>query len=194
MDTTQRSEAIIKTDVLGRVKTPAARREQLLDEFERSGLSGCKFAELAGIKYSTFATWGQKRRRQNGTYAKVTANRSQRSDSVRLAGGYVQMVETPIEYLEPGHGQTKQGYFWTAHRPGGEGFYQWETSRAASCLDNIIPASFSGKIQCDGYSGYRAFANARKGAVELAGCWAHVRRKFYEALKKGSVLKKGVGS
>jgi transposase len=69
MDTIPGSEAIIKTDVLGRVKTPAARREQLLDEFERSGLSGCKFAELAGIKYSTFATWGQKRRRARGTYA-----------------------------------------------------------------------------------------------------------------------------
>jgi transposase len=101
-----------------------------------------------------------------------------------LAGGYVQMDETPIEYLEPGHGQTRQGYFWTCHRPGVEGFYQWETSRAAACLDNIIPANFSGKVQCDGYSGYRAFANARKGAVELAGCWAHVRRKFYEALEQ----------
>ena len=50
MDTTQGTEAIIKTDVLGRIKTPTARREQLIDEFERSGLSGCKFAELAGLK------------------------------------------------------------------------------------------------------------------------------------------------
>lgn len=33
-----------------------------LDEFERSGLSGCKFAELAGFRYQTFATWVQKRR------------------------------------------------------------------------------------------------------------------------------------
>ncbi len=27
-----------------------------------------------------------------------------------MAAGYVQMDETPIEYLGPGHGQTKQGY------------------------------------------------------------------------------------
>ena len=73
MDTIQVTEPIIKTDVLGRIKTPAARREQLLDEFERSGLSGCKFAELAGIKYSTFATWGQKRRRARGTYGALKA-------------------------------------------------------------------------------------------------------------------------
>src|SRR6185437_4404432 len=71
MNTTQGDEAILKTDVLGRVKTPAARREQLLEEFERSGLSGQKFAELTGIKYQTFATWAQKRRRQRGGYGAV---------------------------------------------------------------------------------------------------------------------------
>jgi hypothetical protein len=66
MNTTSADETILKTDVLGRVKTPAARREQLLDEFERSGLTGQKFAEVVGIKYQTFATWAQKRRRQRG--------------------------------------------------------------------------------------------------------------------------------
>ena len=60
-------------------------------------------------------------------------------------------------------------------------FYRWETSRAAACLDNIIPVDFQGKVQCDGYAGYRAFAGRRNG-IELAGCWAHVRRKFHEAL------------
>jgi hypothetical protein len=63
---TPTDEAVLKQDVLGRVKTPKARREQLLDEFERSGLPGLKFAELAGIKYPTFATWAQKRRCQRG--------------------------------------------------------------------------------------------------------------------------------
>jgi hypothetical protein len=58
--------AVIKTDGLGRMKTPATRRESLLDEFESSGLSGAKFAALVGIKYQTFATWVQRRRRQRG--------------------------------------------------------------------------------------------------------------------------------
>jgi hypothetical protein len=62
-------EVVLKTDKLGSVKTPAARREQLLDEFERSGLSGVKFAEVAGIKYQTLATWLKKRRRQRGGVA-----------------------------------------------------------------------------------------------------------------------------
>lgn len=37
-DLIKADEAVLKTDKLGRMQTPAARREQLLDEFERSGL------------------------------------------------------------------------------------------------------------------------------------------------------------
>ena len=99
-----------------------------------------------------------------------------------MGGGYVQVDETPVDYLEPGNGKTKQGYLWTCSRPGGDVFYRWETSRAAACLDNIIPMDFTGTVQCDGYGAYRSFANGRNG-VELAGCWAHVRRKFHEALE-----------
>jgi transposase len=98
-----------------------------------------------------------------------------------MAGGYAQVDETPVEYLAPGEGKTKQGYFWTACRPGGDVFYRWETSRAAGCLDNLLGPEFKGILQCDGYSAYPAFARRREG-LELAGCWAHARRNFHEAL------------
>jgi transposase len=101
-----------------------------------------------------------------------------------MGGGYVQVDETPVDYLEPGNGKTKQGYLWTCSRPGGDVFYRWETSRAAACLDNVIPVAFTGTVQCDGYSAYRSFANGRNGTIALAGCWAHVRRKFHEALEQ----------
>jgi transposase len=101
-----------------------------------------------------------------------------------MAGGYVQVDETPIQFLEPGHGKTRQGYFWTCSRPGGDVVFRWETSRSAQCLNNLIPADFRGVVQCDGYSAYRALADGRKGAIQLAGCWAHVRRKFYDALEQ----------
>ena len=59
---------MLKTDRLGRVRTPVAQREALLDAFERSGLSGMKLAALHGVKYPSFANWVQqrKRRRQVG--------------------------------------------------------------------------------------------------------------------------------
>jgi transposase len=99
-----------------------------------------------------------------------------------MAGGYVQVDETPVEYLEPGYGQTRQGYLWVGSAPGGDVFFRWETSRAMSCLENVVPVDFCGIIQCDGYSAYQGFADSRKGNIQLAGCWAHVRRKFFEAL------------
>jgi transposase len=98
-----------------------------------------------------------------------------------LAGGYVQVDETPINYLEPGHGRTRQGYFWTASRPKGDVFFRWATSRATACLNQVVPPTFTGTLQSDGYAAYRAFVNGRSAVVTLAGCWAHVRRKFYEA-------------
>ncbi len=68
-NTTQAEETVLKTDTLGRIKTPRERRERLLDEFERSGLSGVKFAALVGLKYQTLASWVQRRRRQRGNPA-----------------------------------------------------------------------------------------------------------------------------
>lgn len=66
MTNTENDPKLLKTDTLGRVFTPPARRRQLLDEFDKSGLSGTKFAALAGIKYQTFASWVQARRQPRG--------------------------------------------------------------------------------------------------------------------------------
>jgi transposase len=100
-----------------------------------------------------------------------------------MGGGYVQVDETPIRYLDPGNGQTSQGYLWVGSQPKGDVFFHWETSRAAASLDQMVPARFTGIIQCDGYAGYRSFVNDRSLEIILAGCWAHVRRKFFEAIE-----------
>jgi transposase len=103
----------------------------------------------------------------------------------QFASGAVQVDETPIRYLEPGHGKTKQGYMWATHVPGGDTVYHWGPERSAACLGRIIPGNFTGTLQCDGYSAYPAFRNDRKGVITLAGCWAHARRGFCEALEVG---------
>ena len=59
---------MLKTDVLGRVRVKKARRNALLDEFERGGTSAQAFAKMVGIKYQTFASWVQKRRRARQQY------------------------------------------------------------------------------------------------------------------------------
>ena len=55
---------VCKVDRRGRVHVPAARREALLDECERSGTSAPEFARLVGVKYATLAGWRAKRQRQ----------------------------------------------------------------------------------------------------------------------------------
>jgi len=98
-----------------------------------------------------------------------------------VQSGYLQVDETPVKYLRPGTGQAQQGYLWTYHVPGGDTLYDWHPSRAASCLAHVIPETFTGTIQCDAYSAYRTFAARRGENIRLAGCWAHARRKFFEA-------------
>lgn len=63
IESEDRDEAseILKIDKLGRVHVPAERREAILDEFERSGMTGAAFARHHGINYQTFASWRQKR-------------------------------------------------------------------------------------------------------------------------------------
>lgn len=94
---------------------------------------------------------------------------------------YVQVDETPVRYQDPNlRGRCGQGYLWTALVPGQCVVYEWHASRAARCLDSLLGPGFAGKLQCDGYSAYPAFAKG-KSAVDLLGCWAHARRNFFEA-------------
>jgi hypothetical protein len=56
-------DGIIKQDARGRMRTTRERRESLLAEYDRSAMTGRKFAKWAGIKYTTFANWLQTRRK-----------------------------------------------------------------------------------------------------------------------------------
>ena len=82
--------------------------------------------------------------------------------------------------------------------PGGDVIFDWHTTRAATCLQKLVPLDFNGTLQCDGYTAYDRFASlrAQEGKpLTLAGCFAHVRRGFFEALKLWSkLLTGGLGS
>lgn len=100
----------------------------------------------------------------------------------------LQIDETPGDYLAPGTGSTGQGYLWY-YRDAEKGtiYCDWNLGRGHDCLLEILGldeesglARFSGMIQCDGYSAYQALVR-RYGGIRLAGCLAHIRRKFYEA-------------
>jgi len=94
---------------------------------------------------------------------------------------YAQVDETPVRYQDRSLiGRCGQGYLWTALVPGKCVVYEWHPSRAARCLETLLGKEFTGKVQCDGYTAYPAYAKTRREVV-LLGCWAHARRNFFEA-------------
>lgn len=93
---------ILKSDASGRVLVPVERQVELVREFERSGLSGPRFAEIAGVKYQTFAAW----RRKHG---KLPPTRQPGAPSVQppAAASWLEATvepagETPVTVRLPG--------------------------------------------------------------------------------------------
>jgi len=109
MTATESSVQILKTDALARVRTPRERQQEVLDEFERSGLSGSKFAALVGVKYSTFAAWAAKRKR----------SRPAEAAPARVVDGAakVRWLETVIDQAQESGGQSAS--VLTVHFAGG---------------------------------------------------------------------------
>jgi hypothetical protein len=95
MTTNRDQTTLLKQDVLGRVTLTRARREALLDEFERSGMKGLPFARMAGVRYPTFANWIQKRRRARGDYAQQAAAAST-SQPKRTRKAALRLVEVAL--------------------------------------------------------------------------------------------------
>jgi hypothetical protein len=83
MTSTKDETNALRSDTRGRVRTPVERREELLDEFERSGVSVMAFAKMAGINYATFANWRQKRRKEGGRRAGLAENAAANDNAVQ---------------------------------------------------------------------------------------------------------------
>jgi hypothetical protein len=98
MTATQSSGQILKTDSLARVRTPPERKRALLEEFDRSGLSGWKFASLVGIKYQTFAAWVAKRKHEGKVVAPARAEAA--------AGAKVRWLEAVIDQAQAVDGKS----------------------------------------------------------------------------------------
>ena len=94
--------------------------------------------------------------------------------------------ETTAPVLDPGRGRTKTGQLWAYardDRPWGGGdppmvAYVYAADRKGERAEAHL-GDFAGILQVDGYGGYTALAKRRQ-QINLAFCWAHVRRKFYE--------------
>ena len=101
--------------------------------------------------------------------------------------------ETTAPVLNPGTGRTKTGQLWAYardDRPWGGAdppmvAYVYAADRKSERAEAHL-GEFDGILQVDGYGGYTALAKRRQ-QIQLAFCWSHVRRKFYELADKSPV-------
>lgn len=108
-------------------------------------------------------------------------------------GGYVQMDLTPVRCLSREHaGGSFLGQMWVSAVPGGDVLYTWDQSKAAAVAERIVPEGWRGLLQTDGGSELGCYLRGGKSrnkppppGITRAACWAHVRRKFFEAAKAG---------
>jgi len=89
--------------------------------------------------------------------------------------------ETPVQVLkEEGKKPQTKSYTWL-YRTGNDGkapviLFDYQPSRNGDNAVNFLK-DFKGYVHSDGFSGY----NKLKG-ITRCGCWAHLRRKFVEAI------------
>jgi transposase len=97
-----------------------------------------------------------------------------------VGGGYIQADETPVGVqMHDKRGKNHQAYLWQYGRPGGSVVFDFQMGRGREGPKQFL-GQFAGILQTDGYTAYD-----HTGGLQMvhAACWAHARRKVFDALK-----------
>jgi transposase len=100
-------------------------------------------------------------------------------------GPVLQMDETTVQVMgEEDRSDTSKSYMWLSR--GGPPdkkvlWYEYHPTRAASYAKEFLKG-YSGYLQTDGYEGYDSAVKDMPDIIHV-GCFAHARRKFFEAAK-----------
>jgi transposase len=97
-----------------------------------------------------------------------------------LQSDYLNADETTIKVLDKDRkGATHQGYYWVYYDTQKKlVLFDYQPGRGA-LYPRAMLHQFKGYLQSDGYDAYETF-DKLEGITTLC-CWAHARRKFYEA-------------
>lgn len=97
---------------------------------------------------------------------------------------FIHMDETGVQVLkEKNKSSTSQSYMWvqTGGPPGKQVvIYDYDPSRSGEIPVRLL-TGYLGYLMTDGYDGYNKLAKTE--GIEHLVCWAHVRRKFVDAVK-----------
>jgi transposase len=99
-----------------------------------------------------------------------------------LSSKVLQTDDTPVAVLDPTLPRTRTGRIWTYVGNPDHPYtvYDYTPNRSRDGPDAFLK-NFRGYLQADAFSGYdHLYQETERGVVEVA-CWAHSRRRFYEA-------------
>jgi len=97
-----------------------------------------------------------------------------------LGSSYIQADETTVDVqMHDRRGQNHQAYLWQYGRPGAGVVFDFRLGRGRAGPKQFLGA-FEGILQTDGYGAYDHVGGPK---MVHAACWAHARRKFFEAAK-----------
>jgi transposase len=97
-----------------------------------------------------------------------------------LAGRYIQADETPVPVqMHDGRGKNHQAYLWQYGRPGSSVVFDFQLGRSREGPKKFL-GQYEGILQTDGYVAYDSVGGAN---MVHAACWAHSRRKVFDAIK-----------
>lgn len=108
-----------------------------------------------------------------------------------VGGSYIQADETPVDVqMHDRRGQNHQAYLWQYGRPEGSAVFDFRLGRGRDGPKAFL-GNFEGLLQTDGYAAYDKVGGPK---LVHAACWAHARRKFFEAHKlcPGESVAKGM--
>ena len=104
-----------------------------------------------------------------------------------LACDYVQVDESTLPVIDNEKHRAVKGYVWSVvNVMTGDRFFFYEHGSRSTRVAMGLLKEFKGAIQSDGYVVYEHF-EGMEGKL-LLGCWAHARRKFFEARKENEKL------
>ena len=94
----------------------------------------------------------------------------------------LQTDDTPVAVLDPTLPRTKTGRIWAyvGDKAHPYSVYDYTPDRSREGPDQFLQP-FRGYLQADAYAGYDALYRDPARAVAEVACWAHTRRKFFEA-------------
>lgn len=110
-----------------------------------------------------------------------------RMKTLILQSKVIHTDDTPVEVLEPGRGQTRTGRFWVYLGDNDHPFTIFDYTPTRSRDGPVQFLKDWGKdrrvhLQADAFGGYDGlYAGDAGGRVTEVACWAHARRKFYDA-------------